>query len=41
LEVEENTDLVRMLREAGYSEDIITRIIEWYSTDHPEVSIHF
>jgi hypothetical protein len=32
-----NVELAQLLREMGYSEDIIGKIITWYLKDHPEI----
>jgi hypothetical protein len=28
-------ELTQLLREMGYSEAVVTKIIDWYSKDHP------
>ncbi len=36
--MENDVELAQFLREMGYSEAIVAKIIDWYLKDHPEIS---
>jgi hypothetical protein len=35
--MENDIELAELLREMGYSEAIVTKILDWYLNDHPEI----
>lgn len=35
--MEDTVELSQLLRQMGYSETVVTKIIAWYLKDHPEI----
>jgi len=36
--MENDSELTQLLREMGYSEAVVAKIVEWYLKDNPEIT---